>query len=426
MGGGVAVLDCDEDGRPRPLLRGRLGASGAVREPQRRGWSAPVRALSRRGHGPDRVTGAYPLDIDSDGILDLAVLRHGEDVLLRGLGDCAFERANEAWRFDGGDDWTTAFSATWEAGQTWPTLAFGTYIDHVDDQGVTWCGLGSLVRPRTGGRRLRATRAAGPGHCALSMLFSDWNRTGRRDLRVSNDRHYYREDGEEQLWRLRARCSRRASTAATRAGESVSIWGMGIASQDLTGDGLPEVYLTSIGSNRAGDPRRRRRRADLRGRRPRPRRDRHHAGRREAHQPVDVMASRVRRRQQRRPHGPLHLEGQRRCHPGQRQRSIPASCSWADRMARFLRAAKRADIIDPARTRGAALVDLNADGLLDIVRGHACRERHAAAQPRSRRRRGAPRRWATGWPSSSTRRAPTRTRVGAWIEVEAGKAALVP
>ena len=46
------------------------------------------------------VTGAYPLDIDGDGITDLAVLRVGETELLRGLGDCRFERANEAWGAD--------------------------------------------------------------------------------------------------------------------------------------------------------------------------------------------------------------------------------------------------------------------------------------------------------------------------------------
>ena len=42
------------------------------------------------------VTGAYPLDVDSDGHTDLAVLRAGQDVILRGLGDCRFERADEA------------------------------------------------------------------------------------------------------------------------------------------------------------------------------------------------------------------------------------------------------------------------------------------------------------------------------------------
>ncbi len=40
-----------------------------------------------------------------------------------------------------------------------------------------------------------------PGWCTLSLLFSDWDRTGRGDLRITNDRHYYR-DGEEQLWRV--------------------------------------------------------------------------------------------------------------------------------------------------------------------------------------------------------------------------------
>ena len=59
-----------------------------------------------------------------------------------------------------------------------------------------------------------------PGYCALSMLFSDWDRTGRRDLRVSNDRHY-NVDGEEQLWRMTpgdsaAPCTRRRRLAKLR------------------------------------------------------------------------------------------------------------------------------------------------------------------------------------------------------------------
>ena len=60
------------------------------------------------------VAGAYPLDVDGDGLVDLAVLRVGENVMLRGLGNCRFERANEAWGIDGGNEWTAAFSAQWE------------------------------------------------------------------------------------------------------------------------------------------------------------------------------------------------------------------------------------------------------------------------------------------------------------------------
>ena len=52
---------------------------------------------------------------------DLVALRVGEDVVLRGKGDCRFTRANEAWHFDGGDLWSTAFAATWEPGAGWPS-----------------------------------------------------------------------------------------------------------------------------------------------------------------------------------------------------------------------------------------------------------------------------------------------------------------
>ena len=90
------------------------------------------------------VTGAYPLDVDGDEHTDLAVLRVGEDVILRGLGDCGFERANEALGLDGGDSWTVAFSATWEGTNALPTLAFGDYLG-ADRQ---TCEDSRLVRPR--------------------------------------------------------------------------------------------------------------------------------------------------------------------------------------------------------------------------------------------------------------------------------------
>ena len=80
------------------------------------------------------------------------------------------------------------------------------------------------------------------------MLFSDWDHSGRRDLRVSNDRHYYRT-GQEQLWRIEPG---EPPTEYTEADgwRPLQIWGMGIASQDVTGDGLPEVFLTSQADNK--------------------------------------------------------------------------------------------------------------------------------------------------------------------------------
>ncbi len=148
------------------------------------------------------VNGAYPLDIDGDGQVDLAVLRVGESVLLRGLGDCRFERANEAWSFDGGPAWTTAFSANWEGSAELPTLALGNYLG-LDATGAPTfdCADNALVRPSPSGTGYAAPIALAPGYCTLSILFSDWDRSGRRDLRMTNDRHYY-ADGEDQLWRV--------------------------------------------------------------------------------------------------------------------------------------------------------------------------------------------------------------------------------
>ena len=80
-------------------------------------------------HDLTAVNGAYPIDVDGDGIVDLAVLRMRRERLLRGLGDCRFEPANERWSFDGGTGCASAFSATWEGDATLPTLAFGEYLD---------------------------------------------------------------------------------------------------------------------------------------------------------------------------------------------------------------------------------------------------------------------------------------------------------
>ena len=48
-----------------------------------------------------------------------------------------------------------------------------------------------FLRPDVDGSGYGPPIALAPGYCALSMLFSDWDRSGRRDLRISNDRHYY-------------------------------------------------------------------------------------------------------------------------------------------------------------------------------------------------------------------------------------------
>jgi hypothetical protein len=249
VGGGVAVFDCDADGRDDLYIAGGSSPAALFRNVSPTGGALRFERVSDTATDLAAVTGAYPIDIDGDRQTDLAVLRFGENVLLRGLGDCRFERANEAWGFDGGDAWTTAFSATWEGDAAMPTLAIGNYVA-LDQAGEPsppgGCADGSLVRPA--GRTYGPPTALSPSWCTLSMLFSDWDRSGRRDLRVSNDRHYYR-DGEEQLWRIAPGESPRLY-GREDGWERLRIWGMGIASQDLTGDGYPEVYLTSQSDNK--------------------------------------------------------------------------------------------------------------------------------------------------------------------------------
>ncbi|CAN0603990.1 unnamed protein product, partial [Ectocarpus sp. 12 AP-2014] len=79
------------------------------------------------------------------------------------------------------------------------------------------------------------------------MLFSDWGRHGRADLRISNDRHYYVRGGQEQLWAME---DSPRLYGPEDGWQSHQLWGMGIATRDLDGDGLAEVYLTSMGDQR--------------------------------------------------------------------------------------------------------------------------------------------------------------------------------
>jgi hypothetical protein len=365
VGGGVAVFDCDDDQRPELYLAGGESPAALFGNRSRAGKRLRFERIESDVTDLTAVTGAYPVDIDSDAIVDLVVLRNGENVLLRGLGECAFERANEAWGFDGGDEWTTAFSATWEHGRAWPTLAFGNYVDHFDEQHLAHCESNYLYRPHATAEGFAAPTTLDPGRCALSMLFSDWDRSGRRDLRVANDRHYYYNEGGEQLWRL-APDEAPQLYGSEEGWKPVRIFGMGIAGEDLTGDGRLEYYLTSIGSNRLEtlDP--------------------------TAATPVfedvaydyGISATTPSIGKPIDPSTSWHPEfddvnndGRLDLYVSKGNVDAAAGSALKDPNELFLRqadgtfrrAAKAAGILSPIRTRGAALVDLNSDGLLDLV-----------------------------------------------------------
>lgn len=252
VGGGAAGFDCNGDRVPDLAIAGgtspakiytnRSEAGGSLKFTQKLG--ALPQAVSKN------VTGFYPIDISGDGYKDLIVLRVGKNYLLEGGPDCSFTVANTKYGFDGGREWTTAFSAKFEAGQHLPTMAFGNYVDR-SAPGSPWgtCHDNFLFRQtKNDAVRYSKPQILTPGYCALSMLFTDWSNTARKDLRITNDRQYYR-GGQEQLWRVSPGKPARAYRSAD-GWKKVLIWGMGIAETDLDGDGLPEYALTSMGDTK--------------------------------------------------------------------------------------------------------------------------------------------------------------------------------
>ena len=245
VGGGVAAFDCNDDGRPDLFFAGGSGPAALYLNESTIGGALRFIRLESPVTDVTTVTGAYPLDFDSDGITDLVVLRNGKgNLLLRGLGMCRFQVVNDQLGLAGGTAWTVGFSATWEGSNTLPTLAFGNYLI----PGTTDCAPSVLVRPKATGNHYDTPIPLSPGYCTLSVLFSDWSRSGRTDLRLANDRHYY-INGSEQLWKVQPGQAPRLYTEKD-GWHPLQIWGMGIASQDLTGDGYPEVFITSQGDNK--------------------------------------------------------------------------------------------------------------------------------------------------------------------------------
>jgi len=194
--------------------------------------------------------------------MDLALLRVGNNRLLRGLGDCKFDHQYDAFALPPSRSWTTAFTATFAFNPLYPTLVFGNYVDRYAP-GSPWgtCDTHQLYRGPSAQsldeqdiadssteRIYTDSLTLEPGYCTLSMLFTDWNRSGQQALRVTNDRHYYR-GGEEQLWQFDSGLLPRLYTRQ-EGWASLVIWGMGIASADIDSDGFPEYAITSMGDTK--------------------------------------------------------------------------------------------------------------------------------------------------------------------------------
>ena len=234
VGGGVALFDCDADHLPDIFAVGGTKPAQLLRNA---GQFQFAQAAVPEILG---ATGAYPINLDDDAFMDIYVLRAGANVVLKGGPECTFKDATAALGFPADDRWSTAFSAWWEPGQNAPTLAIGNYVDRADPNGpFEACDANVILRPSADGY---TEQSLTPGFCPLSILAARDAR-GRSTLRISNDRHYYVSGGHEQMWDIAEQRYLDEADGWPR----VSLWGMGIASRDLNGDGRDEVMLTSMG-----------------------------------------------------------------------------------------------------------------------------------------------------------------------------------
>ena len=219
VGGGVAAFDCDDDGRPDLFFAGGSETAALYRNDSAIGRRAAVhparspRHRPRRGHRrlPDRrrqrrahrPRGAAP--------------RRGRDVArprrLRVRG------ANESLGLDGGDVVDRRRSARCGRARTQlPTLAFGNYLEPDRRRAPTADCSGRRQRATATRRRFRWRPAtARCRSCSATGV-------GRveRDLRMTNDRHYYR-DGEDQLWRIVARATPHRRTPRPTGGAAADL-----------------------------------------------------------------------------------------------------------------------------------------------------------------------------------------------------------
>lgn len=254
VGGGAASFDCNGDRMPDLFLAG--GTSQAklyvnVSKPSGKLRFEPLN-IGIKNTLLYKVLGAYPVNIDNDEFTDLVVLRLGKNLILKGGPHCSFTVANSLFSFDGANAWSTAFAAQWEKNNEYPTLAIGNYVDR-SAPGTPWgtCHENRLLRPKTPVGKppdYSASLPLSPGYCTLSMIFTDWNRSGNSALRITNDRQYYR-GGHEQLWHINKNNPPREYTA-NQGWQKLKIWGMGIAQSDLDGDGKPEYALSSMGDTK--------------------------------------------------------------------------------------------------------------------------------------------------------------------------------
>ena len=280
MGSGVALFDCDNDGRLDLYL-----VNGApITDPQPKGsipqktgpefWDRMYRqkadgtfediteksGLQGVGYG----MGVAVADYDNDGYEDLFVTAYGGNRLYHNNGDCTFTDVTEKAGVAG---------SGWSTSATWVDLDNDGLLDLVVARYVTWdwedvwCGehregyraychpdvfqpIAMLVYHNDGnGHFTEVSHKLGldkPAK-ALGIAISDYDRDGRIDLFIANDSmpeflFHQKADGTFEEVGLE-------SGAAVNA-DGQSYAGMGVDFADYENDGWPDIVVTDLANQR--------------------------------------------------------------------------------------------------------------------------------------------------------------------------------
>ena len=271
MGGGAALGDFDNDGHldlflPNSVRRYKAasndGNCGKLYRGRGDGSFEDVTARSgiRQcgwGHG------AYWVDLDNDGWLDLYVTNLGENELWHNNGDGTFTKAPpgrfpDDRRFSIGAAFLDAdrdglldvfignYVVTTLAEEAGRTLSDQKLPDEYDPPGC------SLHLQRPGGAFVDVTKAAGvdveKGR-AIGAIAFDFNGDGITDLYIADDQapnYLYRGRGDGTFEEVSAETGTDAPPEGPTAFGRRYRSGMGLAVADYDGDGWPDLFITDF------------------------------------------------------------------------------------------------------------------------------------------------------------------------------------
>ena len=278
MGSGVALFDCDNDGRldlylvngapyPDPTPPGTI--------PQKTGPEYWNRMYHQKKDGTfEDITekaglkgvgygmGVAVADYDNDGYEDLYVTGYGSNHLYHNNGNCTFTDVTDKAGVGGGG---------WSSSAAWVDLDNDGLLDLVVDRYVTWdwndqfCGQPEnrgychpdVFQPIT----MLVYHNDGNGHFteeahklgldkpakALGIAIADYDRDGRMDIFVSNDSmpeflFHQKKDGTFEEVGL--------ESAVAVDGDGRTYAGMGVDFSDYDNDGWPDLVVTNLANQK--------------------------------------------------------------------------------------------------------------------------------------------------------------------------------